>query len=116
MVNSNNRQVAINTKVQEQINQLTSTVNTILKAAKKSQVDSGNLFETLLARNRMLLMEMQNLMLAVTLAKITIISPNILEHADLKSVWLDEPTGTPIADLMSVVSIKVLQSTNAFTL
>lgn len=113
LVNSNNRQVAINTKVQEQINQLTSTVNTILKAAKKSQVDSGHLYETLLARNRMLLMEMQNLMLAVTLAKINIISPNILDHADLKSVWLDEPTGTSIADLMSVASVKVLQSTNA---
>jgi len=52
-------------------------------------------------------------MLAVTLAKLNIVSSNILDHADLKSVWLEEPTNTPIGDLMSVSSIKVLQSTNS---
>jgi len=61
----------------------------------------------------MLMMELQNSMLAVTLAKINIVSPNILDHADLKSVWLEEPTNTPIGDLMSVSSVKVLQSSNA---
>ncbi|OIC32750.1 hypothetical protein A7M48_19010 [Acinetobacter baumannii] len=57
----------------------------------------------------MLMMELQNLMLAVTLAKNNIVSPNILDHADLKSVWLKEPTDTPIGDLMSASSVKILQ-------
>jgi len=57
-------------------------------------------------------MELQNLMLAITLAKANIVSPNILDHADLKSVWFEEPTDTPIADLMSISSVKVLQSAN----
>jgi len=35
------------------------------------------------------MMELQNLMLGVTLAKNNIVSPNILDHADLKSVWLN---------------------------
>jgi len=43
-------------------------------------------------------------MIAATFAKINDISPNNLDHADLKSVWLDEPTGIPV---------KVLQSENA---
>lgn len=102
----------INTRVQNQINQLTVTVNSILKAAKGSQVDTGHLYETLLSRNRMLMMELQNLMLAITLAKLSIVIPNILDHADLRSVWLEEPTNTPIGDLISVSSVKVLQSDN----
>jgi hypothetical protein len=82
LIDANNRQIEINTKIQSQINKLTATVNLILKAAKASQIDSGHLYETLLARNRMLMMELQNLMLAVTLAKMNIVSPNILDHAD----------------------------------
>jgi len=99
LISSSNRQVQINTRVQDQINQLTFTVNQILKASKDRQIDTGHLYETLLARNRMLSMELQNLMLAITLAKANIVSPNILDHADLKSVWFEEPTDTPIADL-----------------
>jgi len=60
----------------------------------------------------MLMMELQNLMLAITLAKANIVNPNILDHSDLKSIWLEEPTNTPIGDLMSVASVKVLQSIN----
>lgn len=52
------------------------------------------------------------LMLAITLARINIVSPNILDHEDLKTVWLEEPTDTPIGDLLSVSSVKILQSRN----
>jgi len=60
----------------------------------------------------MLMMELQNLILAVTLEKMNIVSPNILDPVDLRSVCLEEPTNTPIGDLMSVSSVKVLQSNN----
>jgi len=66
----------------------------------------------LLARNRMVIMELQNLMLAVALAKINVVSPSILDHADLESVWMEEPTETVIKDVLSVASVKVLQSIN----
>jgi len=46
-------------------------VNLILQTAKELQID-----ETLLARTRMLMMELQNLMLAVTLAKTNILRGN----------------------------------------
>jgi len=54
-------------------------------------------------------MELQNLMLAVTLANMNIVSPNNLDHADLRSVWLEELTNIPIGDLRYVSSVKVLQ-------
>jgi len=95
LTQSNNRQIKINTRVQNRINQLTTTVNQILQTHKNIQIDTGHLYETVLARNRILMMELQNLMLAVTLAKNNIVSPNILDHADLKSVWLKEPPIPP---------------------
>lgn len=49
LVECSNRQIQINTKTQNQINQLTSTVNSILRSAKTSQIDTGHLYETLLA-------------------------------------------------------------------
>jgi len=51
-------------------------------------VDTGHLYETLLSRNRMLTMELQNLMMAISLLKVNIVSPNILDHAG----WRSPPT------------------------
>jgi len=78
---SNNREIKIYTRIQSRINQLT-TVNQILQTHKNTQIDTGHLYETLLARTRILMMELPNLMLAVTLAKNNIVSPNILDHAE----------------------------------
>ncbi|KAH8332277.1 hypothetical protein KR074_008542 [Drosophila pseudoananassae] len=60
LIEANNRQVIINTETQKHINLLTDTVNKILREKKDGLVDSGHLFETLLARNRMLISEIQN--------------------------------------------------------
>jgi len=112
LTQSNNRQIKINTRLQSRLNQLTTTVNQMVQTHKNTQIDTGHLYETLLARNRILMMELQNLMLAVTLAKNNIVSANILDHSDFKSVWLKEPTDTLIEDLMSASSVKILQSSN----
>jgi len=89
---------------------LTTTANQTVKIAKEPQSDTGHLYETL----SLLIMELQNLMLVITLAKANIVSRNILDHTDLKSVWLEEPTNTAIGDLLSVASVKILQSSNSF--
>jgi len=57
-------------------------------------------------------MELQNLLLAIALAKVNIVSPSILDHADLKGSWMEEPTDTPIKDILSFASAKILQSIN----
>jgi len=112
LINANNRQISINNKVQDQINNISPTVNQLLRSAKEAQIDSGHLYEMLLSRNRMLTMELQNLLLAIALAKVNIVSPSILDHADLEGMWMEEPTDTPIKDILSVASVKILQSIN----
>ncbi|KPU81751.1 uncharacterized protein Dana_GF27280, partial [Drosophila ananassae] len=112
LIESNNRQVVINTETQKQINKLTDAVNEIIKAKKNNLVDTPHLYEVLLARNRMLITEIQNLMLTVTLAKSNIINPAIFNHEDLKSVLVDHPTEVPVISLIEASNIKVLQSDN----
>lgn len=111
LVDSNNRQIEINTKTQIQIDKLTDTVNAILTKTKREQIDTIKLFEILLARNRMILMELQNLILSVTLAKINVVNPIILDRDDIKLLMNNEQfTNISISDLMNVSSIKVMLS------
>jgi len=60
-----------------------------------------------LARNRMLTIEIQNLILTITLAKFGIVNPTILNHADLNSLVKQD---TPIVSLIEASKIRVLQS------
>lgn len=111
LIDSNNRQIEINTKLQIKIETLTNAINTIIKNTKKEQIDTGNLFEILLARNRMILMDLQNLILSVALAKLNIVNPTILDQEDLKLLNDSEQyTNVSISDLISVSSIKVILS------
>jgi len=100
LIEANNRQVVINTETQKHINQLTDTLNKILKEKRDGLVDSGHLFETLLARNRILISELQNCMLTITLAKKHIINPVIFNHNDLKSIFDEQLTEVPIVSLI----------------
>lgn len=64
-------------------------------------VDILHLYEALLARNRIMHTEIQNLILTITLAISNIVNPSILDHSDLKSLI---EQNTPI------VSIEVLNT------
>ena len=107
LVESNSRQIVINSETQKQTNKLTDTINKIIKARKSDLVDAPHLYEALLARNRMLTTEIQNLILTITLAKSNIVNPTILDHADLKSLVEQD---TPIVSLLEASRIRVLQS------
>jgi len=109
LVESNSRQIIINSETQNQINRLTDTINKIINPRKNDLVDTPHLFEALLARNRMLFTEIQNLILTITLAKPKIVNPTILDHADLKSLVEQD---TPIVSLLKASKIRVLQSAN----
>nr|ABQ84941.1 env [Drosophila melanogaster] len=110
LVESNSRQIAINSETQKQINKLTDTINKVINARKGDLVDTPHLYEALLARNRMLSTEIQNLILTITLAKSNIINPTILDHADLKPLVEQD---TPIVSLIEASKIRVLQSENS---
>jgi len=77
LVESENRQIIINSKTQQQINRLTDNVNILIKNAQTKQVNTEHLYETLLSRNRIIIAELEALMLSVTLSKIGIINPAI---------------------------------------
>jgi len=110
LIESNNRQAIINTQTQNKINELTEAVNKIIKAKQNNIVDTSHLYEVLLARNRILITEIQNVMLTVTLAKANIINPAIFNQNDLKSVFVDHPTEVPIISLLEASNIRVLKS------
>lgn len=99
----------INTRTQEQINALTSTVNELLKEAKKEKIDTAHLFEILLTRNRIMITEIQNIMLAITLAKIKVVNPVIIDDEGLKSILVGPITDIAITELMKVSTVKVIQ-------
>lgn len=81
-IESNNEQILINARAQEQINELTGTVIFFfLKHAENTEI---YLNEVILSRNRELIIELQNLLLAITLAKINIVNPTILDDTDLR--------------------------------
>lgn len=60
----------------------------------------------------MLISEIHNLMLSITLAKSNIIDPSIFDHDDLKSILIEHPTEVPVVNLMEVSNIKIFQSDN----
>lgn len=76
----------------------------LLRSAKESQIDAGLLYELFLSQNRMIAMELHNLMLAVALAKANTVSPSILDHADVESVCIEKPTETEIKEVLYVAS------------
>jgi len=108
LIESNNRQVII--KTQNKFNELTEIVNKIIKAERNNIVDTSHLYEVFLARNRILITGIQNVMLTVTLAKANIINPAIFNQNDLMSVFVDHPTEVPIISLLEASNIRVLQS------
>lgn len=112
LIDASNKQIVINSETQEKINKLTDAVNEIIKAKKNDVVDTPHLYETLLARNRILINQISNLILTITLAKANIINPTIFEHNDLKAILNEHPLEIPIVSLTEASKIKVLQSEN----
>lgn len=108
LVESINRQVSINTKTQDQLNRLTDVVNKITRSSKREQIDTGHLYEILLARNRMIIAEIETLLMSVTLAKIGIINPVLLDSEDLENVLKIGLMNVTVTDLLGVSSVKVL--------
>lgn len=111
LLDAADKQRTINTDIQEQINKLTDTINTIIKS-ESSKIDTGHLYETLLARNRMIISEIETLMLTVTLAKIDIINTAILDSEDINTIVNKHATNTTITDVIEVSHIRALLDNN----
>lgn len=68
------------------------------------KIDTGHKYETVLVRNRIIITEIQNVMLSITPAKFNIISPVVLDpvvldHLDLDNIFNDQLTGTTVTNV-----------------
>lgn len=113
LIDSQDRQFTINTEVQKEINSLTTTVNKILKVEKQREIDTGNLYDILLARNRAIITELDNLITSITFAKIGVLNPILLDSNEVNFIIKNEHfTNLSVADVMAVAKIKILQYNN----
>ena len=112
LIESNNRQIDINTKINEQLRILTDTVNTIIKSEHdKRKINTEHLYETLLARNRISIITLENLILSISLAKLNIVDPAVLDSNEIHSIVTNSSsTDTSVSEIISLASIKVLQN------
>ena len=108
LIESNNRQILINSKNSQQINKLTDAVNFLISEKRFQEIDSEKLYETLLARNRIIINNLQNLILSISLAKLNIVDPAILDAEEVKNIYKENSiTEVSVSELMSIAKIKV---------
>lgn len=107
LIDSANRQIEINTKLQSRLNEITRSMNAI---SKTDNADSEHLFESILAKNRIIITNLEDLILSVTLAKINLISPLILDSVDIHELANELLTNTSLADILRVSSVKAFQN------
>lgn len=107
LINEQDRQININTAVQLQIRNLTQTVNKILAIGKKDKIDTGNLFDLLLARNRAIIADLDNIILSITLAKIGLLNPVILDGKEIDLLPTNEHF--TISDIVRIANTKIIQ-------
>lgn len=89
--------------MQEHINNLTDTVNTVLKISSKKQIDTCQLYETLLGRKRILIFEIEILMSAKTF---------LFNSRDKKTFANKHSINITMTDVMEVSNIKVFLDNN----
>jgi len=107
LIEAETKQIEINTRIQTRLNELTMTLNSIRDTDGN---DMGHMYETILAKNRIIITDLQNLILALTLAKIDLISPVILDNDDINELILQHFTNISVADLLEVAKIKAFQN------
>ena len=118
LIEANNRQVEINTKIISQLQNLTATINGIVDVTNKINVDTEKLYlyiiilyETLLARNRIAVISIENRILSVGLAKTNIIDLAILDNEEIESkIKNGNFAGTSVSEMMIMSSIKIYQN------
>lgn len=113
LIDSQDRQFTINSELQKEINSLTDTVNKILRTEKQKEIDTGHLYDILLARNRAIITELDNLITSIIFAKIGVVNPILLDSNEINSIVKNEHfANLSVADVMAVAKIKILQYNN----
>jgi len=76
---------------------LTNTLNDINQA---DEIDTEHVFKTMLAKNIIIITSLENIVTSLTLTKINLINPVILEDINIKEINNEQLTNASVADIL----------------
>lgn len=114
LIENNNRQIRINSDLQNRINEITNLINTL----RGNQTDwilkdeETLLCENLVRRNNHIISQLNRLALSIVLAKSNIINPLILDDEEMDQAFNSEQLPFSLSNLLLVSKVKILQSSD----
>ncbi|EAL58576.1 envelope protein [Wolbachia endosymbiont of Drosophila ananassae] len=101
-------QTELNIKFQERLNELANAMNQIQKYETNKET---HLLEIILAKNRIIITDLENILMGLTLAKLNIVSPAILDGAEVSEFRDKQPINinSSLVEILEVSSISVFQ-------
>jgi len=113
LADNNERQFQINSEFQNKINNITDMINKLVEVNKNSLSDNINFLELVLHRNRIVIAELNNVMYSISLAKLNIVNPALLNTNEINSVIFKENfDNVSVSDVLNVATVKAIQSEN----
>lgn len=116
LITAGNAQININTAMQSQINNLTKTLNILLNETKTTEINTGHLYDLLNGRNRAIIRELDNIALSITLGKLQMINPILLDSSEVGFILKSERNvNVSLSEVMVNSKLKILQDENIVT-
>jgi len=107
LVRTEEGQTELNIKFQKRLNELENTINQIQNSETNKET---HLLEIILAKNRIVITELENVLMGSTLAILNIVSPAILDNSDIGEFRDRQPIDVSLIELLEVSSISVFQN------
>ena len=115
LISASNNQILVNTEIQQQINNLTQTVNFLLNKTKTSEINGGHLFDLLSSRNRAIIRELDSISLSIVLGKNKIINPILLDSKEVNFILKIENLSISVNEIIANSNLKILQNEDIIT-
>lgn len=110
LLENNERQLLINSELQQKINNVTDILNKMIDLQKKLPTDNKEFLELVMHRNRIIITELNNVIYAVTLAKLNIVNPALLNNDEIQSIIFKEKfENISVSDVVNEANIKAMQ-------
>jgi len=93
-------QSELNIKFQKRLNALTNSMNQIQKVDRDEET---HLLEIILANNRIVITDLENILMGLALAKLNIVSPAILDSSDISEFKDKQPTYISLVEILEFV-------------
>lgn len=101
LIYNNNKQATTNSQIFQAIQEITKVLNT-----EKNTLKTRRLQE----RNKLIILELQNLIQTIALSKAKVLNPIILNKKDIQKITNNEHGTMSISDLLDVSDFKIVQT------